>query len=562
MKKYIFILLVTFGFGACNENDFLKEEVKSFYVIDNSYVTTEQFRQALNFLYDNIRELNFRQGDQTVTMYFSDLAFGGTDYPDGKFNNFNTWLTPDTYIPGVFWSQAYSAISNASVIIDRIALTDEVSDGDKASIKGEALFFRAYWTNFLGNMFGGVPIVISETAGPRRDYVQSTRVEVYTQAKNDLVEAVSLLSDIDKVEDGKVSKQVAQHVLAEVYISLEMYDEAIATASDVIDHPATGLMTSRFGSRKSEPGDPYWDLFQYNNQNRSSGNTEGLLVMQYEYKSSGSDYGCDKPRFFSPLYFQVNVAAADGGNPVPASTTHTQEKGGRGIGVVHPTDYFLYDIWGSDFDTDLRNSSRMIQRDWLIDNPLAAGYGEYLIADGWLDESKYAVRHAYPIVMKFIRTDNQIPDDALSGVKTAFGEREGAYSWGSLGGNSSLKDEYLIRLAGTYLLRAEAYWRKGNNPEAAADINALRTRANASLVSAADVNLDLILDESMKELYLEDFRLPTLCRTGTFYDRVQRSNSPTKHNVSPRHNLWPIPYSEIERNTFGTIEQNPGYTGS
>jgi hypothetical protein len=557
---YVFLLL---ALGACNEDSWLKEEPKSFYVVDNSYVTTAQFDQALNYLYDNLRELNFRNGDQTVTMFMGDIAFAGTDYPDGKFNNFKSWITPDTYIPGVFWDQAYSAIANANVIINRLEQTDQVSDDDKTRIKGEALFFRGYWENFLGNVFGNVPIVTEESTSPKRDYVQNTREEVWVQAAKDLEEAAGLLKNVDEVTDGRINKQAAQDILTEAYISVGRYTDAINTATEVINNPATGLMTQRFGTRASEAGSPYWDLFQYNNQNRStSGNTESLLVFQYEYKNAGSDYGCDKPRFFEPFYWGMTVLGKNG-EDVNGNPDFTYEKGGRGIGVVHPTDHFLYDIWGYDdtmdkysSTTDDRNSDQLIIRDWKIDNPDAEGYGQWLFRDNWIQD-QYRVRHAYPILMKFCRTDNQIPADALNGT-TASGERKCNYSWGSIAGNSSMKDEYFIRLADTYLLRAEAYFRNGDAGNALIDINVLRARANATPATEAEIDIDYILDERMRELYFENFRLPTLLRMGKFVERAKKYN-PTGYNVYDYQNLWPIPYSEIERNTFGTIIQNPGY---
>ena len=94
-------------------------------------------------------------------------------------------------------------------------------------------------------LFGGVPLILEEITTPRRDYVRASREEVYKQIKQDLEEAVSLLPNIESVKDGKLSKQVAQHLLAEVNICLGLYDEAIQAASAVIDHPEMALMTNR-----------------------------------------------------------------------------------------------------------------------------------------------------------------------------------------------------------------------------------------------------------------------------------------------------------------------------
>src|SRR5699024_8113391 len=106
------------------------------------------------------------------------------------------------------------------------------------------------------------------------------------------------LPPINEVMDGKVSNLVAQQLLAETYIALEKYDEAIVAASVVIDDPNTDLMQTRFGSMAShdphdrflnliQPGDVYWELFRVGNQNRSSGNREALWVIQYELDIPG-----------------------------------------------------------------------------------------------------------------------------------------------------------------------------------------------------------------------------------------------------------------------------------
>lgn len=62
------------------------------------------------------------------------------------------------------------------------------------------------------------------------------------------------------------------------------------------------------------------------------------------------------------------------------------------------------------------------------------------------------------------------------------------------------------------MLRAEAKFQKGDRQGAADDINEVRERAHAPLISAADVDLDYILDERARELYGEERRWNTLLR--------------------------------------------------
>ena len=119
-----------------------------------------------------------------------------------------------------------------------------------------------------------------------------------------------------------------------------------------------------------------------------------------------------------------------------------------------------------------------------------------------------------------------------------------------------------MRLAETYLLRAEAYWRAGNTNAAAADINVVRQRAKATPVTSADVNLDLILDERARELYIEDFRLNTLMRVGKLTEYLMKYNPNVVkggYQLGEYLNRFPVPNSEIEANKEGGLVQNDGY---
>ena len=162
------------------------------------------------------------------------------------------------------------------------------------------------------------------------------------------------------------------------------------------------------------------------------------------------------------------------------------------------------------------------------------------------------------------------------------------------GGDS---DWYIFRLAETYLLRAEAYFWKGDPNSAAAYINRVRNRAEAADMLAADVNIGTILDERVRELYYEEQRNTELTRmafifamTGKqayngqtytlanfdtknfWYDRIMektdfynkgvRTIHGDEYTMSPYHSLYPVPSSPINANTQGRINQNKGYLGA
>jgi len=152
-----------------------------------------------------------------------------------------------------------------------------------------------------------------------------------------------------------------------------------------------------------------------------------------------------------------------------------------------------------------------------------------------------------------------------------------------------------MRLAETYLLRAEAYFWNDQPDQAAADLNAVRTRAGCAPYTSDQINIGTILDERARELYYEEKRKTEITRIayilaqtgkpcyngktysmanfGTdnfWYDRVIEKNIFYRNNVkAPFYNyriapyivLWPVLQSAINANSLGHINQNYGYPG-
>lgn len=119
----------------------------------------------------------------------------------------------------------------------------------------------------------------------------------------------------------------------------------------------------------------------------------------------------------------------------------------------------------------------------------------------------------------------------------------------------------LFRLAEANLTYAEAILRSGGNKaDAVAAINALRTRANASRISEADLTLDFILDEKAREFYFEAQRRVDLIRFNKFasnYTWDWKGGVPQGTSISSHLSLLPIPVSQLSANS--NLEQNPGY---
>lgn len=130
--------------------------------------------------------------------------------------------------------------------------------------------------------------------------------------------------------------------------------------------------------------------------------------------------------------------------------------------------------------------------------------------------------------------------------------------------NSIFRDDYLIRLSETILLRAEAKFRLNDYIGAAKDINILRSRAKCGyLVTSNDMSIDLILDERARELVYEESRWNTLLRMeeGVAIRRIKTYSywDYPRTTLNKSFAVWPIPQRIIDTNKDVKLEQNKGW---
>ncbi|WP_424963784.1 RagB/SusD family nutrient uptake outer membrane protein [Ekhidna sp.] len=127
-------------------------------------------------------------------------------------------------------------------------------------------------------------------------------------------------------------------------------------------------------------------------------------------------------------------------------------------------------------------------------------------------------------------------------------------------------DYPVFRLAEAYLILAEAELQESGSISASTLLllNELRQRAygdNSGDVTINDVDLDWILDERARELYLEATRRTDLIRHGKFTggDYIWPWKGGTQEGVSTSSHLdiFPIPASDLIANP--KLEQNEGY---
>lgn len=565
--KHLFLgLLLAGSLTSCY--DLLNETPKDFLTPSNSYIDKKGFEAALANIYKDIRNDFYANTDswQNYDLLGVDVDFIGPRSASDTYTEYFYWntLNADNGFSKKWWQRLYAYIYSCNAIIDRAEMVDVKwnSEQEKNAVVGEARFLRAFAYRFLGNMWGQAPIVLEETTSPQFNYKSSSQAEIYKQCKEDLLFAIQWMPEIDNQKGGKASNVAARHLLSEILICLNDYDGAIEQATAVIDNPAMRLMTERFGTLKDftfegydyqgekEPwGDVYWDLFRENNFNRIEGNKECIWNVQFDVAlEGGGNTGKSGGNFVMERYFGTKwwgLKDADG-----VSNWLKDILGGRPIEQLSLFDYAANRIWHykGDYDRDMRNSKYNLKREYYWTNPESRFYGQQMTVENLGDKTEL-FRITQPIFMKVVtaKHHNQFIDS-----QSGEGHDNGRI----------YKDWYIMRLAETYLLRAEANLLVGNKDAAARDINTIRERAHATPVSAGDVTIDLILDERARELSMEDFRINTLMRMNKLSEYLMKYNPKViqaGYKLDNHLNKLPIPNSEIEANKEGGLIQNDGY---
>jgi hypothetical protein len=538
MKKNLIIitgLIAILQLSSSCKKTFLAEEVYSAYAPE-TLSDSLGFEASVVGLQNHLStffSFSDRQGWPSVWQAGTDIAFVPPTQKEGievPYYDYTQLIATDA-ASSYTWSWAYRMINNANIIISNADNSATgMSQANKNSVKAEALFFRAYAYNTLATLYGKVPIVTSPLTAPKTDFVRSSLDSVNNLIISDLVFAAANLTDVGALSSklnangkpaSRANKYMAMQLLAEVYLRANKNDLAEAQCNAIINSGKFGLVNTRYGIRSASPGDPFSDMFLYGNERRYQGNKEAIWVMEQENPSTVTGGITNSPqqrRNWGAAYYQIT------------GMTICDSLGGRGIGRMRLTNWVVYDLYEN---ADMRNSSYNLRRKFYINTP-GPTYGQqvpYVGAD--------TVFKICPHTTKWFQYD---PNDVF--------------------GFAMIKDFILMRLGETYLLLAEAQFKQGKLPEAAATLNLLRARSGATPVTAAQVTLNFILDERARELLAEENRRMTLMRTGTLVTRTGLYNTQTINPVvglSAKNLLLPIPKSEIDLNKDAVLEQNNGY---
>ena len=604
MKKYklisIFTLIMVLMWTGCSE-DFLEPKPLSFYAPENTFVNEDGLNAALVACLRNARHEFYGDGNPMITEnIFSDVAIEGTTDKSGPAMDLPAQILPDANNNSAntnritwYWNEGYYRIKYANTVISRIDVADWKSEADRNNILGKAYFHRSRVYYRLTQQFGDVPLLMEEVTSPKLDFYTCTRESILRKIKKDMEFAAKWVkTEAEGVPVGDINKAACNHLLTKINLALHEYDDAIASASAVINDGYHYLMTERFGVDKDDPTKNItWDLHQVPNKALAE-NRERiyLFTSREELTEDGASERISMMRQCVP-FWPKNIKTPNGNNGMIDKPLGSKVSGkpveidmvttyGRGIGRCRQTPYSHTTNWDDPNDFRHAEGNWMDMEDMLYNNPDLLNknddyYGKnlqlYNEAGGILCTDTIRSWFGWPHYKLYVAdpTDNT-PD----------------------GGNG---DWYCYRIAETYLLRAEAYFWNNELQKAADDLNAVRTRANCAPYPADKINLGTILDERARELFYEEPRKTEITRmafmlaeTGKpayngktysmsnfsennfWYDRVMEKNTFYRDNVVAPHYtyraapwivLWPVPAAAINANTMGVINQNKGYPG-
>lgn len=556
--------MMALGFAGCR-NDFLTEQPKAIIAPDNLYVNRQGFESGLYGIYNLWRAerkgINGASNDMAITaaVVGVDNAYSlrpAGNAPEQVFNDFGVRLNPaDAYVRRL-WEWLYQTVNAANTLIDRSENPAIVwTDAQKKQIVGEAKLLRAWAYRHLSYLYGAVPLNLSESKGStiRTDWVRASVADVRKAMEKDLLDAEAGMSDLPVVE-GRASKVVAQHYLAELYLAMGDFQKAKEKAQAVISNANYRLVTARYGTSASQPGTPFTDMFLDRNSNRSQGNTEALWVIQNEYLSTGGDANIMR-RWWVNRYNEIRV-----GNPVKTPVTFTLETGGRGLGRFAVTKY-AFSVYQPN---DHRGSSFAWRFFYLMNNPASLPTNANINTAATCAAPGYRTGPAGGQLGDTVRLSINCNEPAPNATTASNWPSIRKWDWAptdpaDVQNSSNYNDQVYLRLAETYLILAEAQFRLNDLAGAAATLNIIRARANATPITAAQVTLDFILDERSRELVSEEHRRYTLLRTGTWFNRTKQYNIYAGQFITLRDTILPIPQSVIDANLTKPMPQNPGY---
>jgi starch-binding outer membrane protein, SusD/RagB family len=627
MKQYIKIvgvtavIAITFIMSGCKK---ILEEHPQSSIVPAFFNTPAGVLGGIAGSYQSLRGLWGGEGFYAICTAGTDETLHG-ELDNGYTNlmSYNSITSSDGNTASL-WNTAFPTINTLNGVIQFGTTLTGLDDATKKSYLAQAYFLRAFYYFYLVQTYGSVPLHIAYVTTPSTADSKAPIADIYTQIISDLNYAVANLqvnspatSDATHPFGGKAASQsTAQFLLGKVYLT-----RGYTSAGSASDFTQAATILSTLIANKTTYGIDLWQdyaqafykandygkevLFnrdastdvKYGGYGVQGNGSPGDNIVPWYNRSNYSGTFLLNPVYSSPGVLQVpfkttgpNAMTRDinNGRPygrfrpnIPPVTVGPN----TGKSYIYDQAFFNATLDPGQFDT---RYNKTFQTVWIANNTNASTRGTLIPGVDtayWIppyevpgaptqrNGSDFKGIIVPPSLQKQAPSNNAYnPTVKKFDDSTRVGVNDG-----------STRPVCIIRFAEAYLLCAEAYFKAGDNVNAAKYINFIRERAayrgsntpaqNAAAALAMDVTsgqitLDFILDERTREFYGEGVRWLDLVRTGQLVNRVLAWNPVEAgthvNDGSGHYKLRPVPQSQIDAvtsgaNTGAAYWQNPGY---
>jgi len=497
---YLLTSFVMMTFMWSCSKDYLEIKPQGTFLEENYYGNADQAYSGLVSVYDILGKQS-KTFENMITMMNAgsdDFNAGGGSSSDGAgIQSFNNFTIDASTVPPSFWNDYFQGVFRANVLLQKLPAV-EMDENLKARYIAEAKTLRAYYNFQLLLLFKNIPLFTEPVSTSEIYNVEQASPEaVYAQIEQDLIEAkpdLPLMIDDLEIDGGRLTRGAAQAILGKVYLFEGKKDLAAQELADVNGTPGGSNM---YGYKLL---DNYGDLFG----GTVEFNSEAILEVA---ATSDSNIGFENWGNGRNEGNTVNQMVGPRGYSRSAGSTAPDYAGGWSFNTVTQD---LYDVMKGDprFDTTIADLAALE----------AAGEISYTPAN---QDTGYFLKKFMPL---------------KSDITTGGGDPVLNFA----------QNVYIIRLADTYLLEAEALG--GSGARAQALLDAVRARVG---LPSIPVSMDAIAKERRLELAGEGHRFFDLVRTGKASTLLQ-----SRGFTSGKNEIFPIPLNELENTK---IVQNPGY---
>ena len=476
-----FVMLVITTYSC--KKDFLDENQTT--QRNTEYFNTEAgIKDLATGIYYNLRFHFAYEWAYATTNYGTDeFRVGGDasnymwDAYDGSFTSLITPVNVNTALANTLWDNMYIGINSANLLLQN-APTIVKDSTAKHTYMGEAYFLRAYNYQKLVRQYGGVPLKLTPSITPEREFSRTSAQEIMGQVISDFTQAYNLLPSTASVT-GKITKDAAAHFLAKAYLfrASEINDSwNSSTKSDDLVN-VVKFADEVISHHQLAPN--FSDLWNYTKPDGPNEKLdEIILAAQFTSdKSTWGTYGNQCHLYYLSQYLNLPQMKRD-------------IAGGREYQRLR-TNYYAYNVY------DRVNDSRFwksFKTKYAVNNP-AAGSG-YVLGDlsiMYLINSSSDTRFAAVGSLKTItdtKTGKIVPSVFATYAEDGEFLNSDSYqnrfaplskfidgSRQAVSDGIGYRDGILARLADTYLTAAEACIRQNDYAKALTYINAIRYRA-------------------------------------------------------------------------------------